>query len=175
MIKRCTKCGIEKNLEEFHLRKLSKDGYAPVCMNCVRDYRDKYRDRINKQKRKYHAENKDRINGQRKKSYIHKPRAPKKTEDEIIISNRESRKKYSEKNRDKIKVYSKDYYKKYSAKKLAYSRQHHKRTSILLNDVYVIRLLKKPAKIALVKSNGRCGMPSIRRNRRCGGEDRLKN
>ena len=34
MSKVCTKCEIEKNLEEFYKRKESKDGYFPSCKKC---------------------------------------------------------------------------------------------------------------------------------------------
>jgi len=34
MSKICTKCGIEKSLEEFHKSSASKDGHKPICVEC---------------------------------------------------------------------------------------------------------------------------------------------
>lgn len=36
--KTCTKCGLEKSLEEYSKRKQSRDGLNPWCKSCVSDY-----------------------------------------------------------------------------------------------------------------------------------------
>ena len=43
-MKRCSKCGIEKNLDEFYNRKSSKDGKQPYCKICLSNAaRDDYK------------------------------------------------------------------------------------------------------------------------------------
>jgi HNH endonuclease len=37
-LKRCTKCGDEKPLEQFHKRAASLDGLRPICKTCVKAY-----------------------------------------------------------------------------------------------------------------------------------------
>jgi len=55
-MKKCTKCGIEKPLTEFHKDKNKKDGHRSHCKSCIKKY---YAE--NKEKRaKYYAENKEK-------------------------------------------------------------------------------------------------------------------
>ena len=49
-MKKCTKCGIEKPLTEFHKHKETKDGLYGRCKQCARQY-DK----------EYYAKNKEKI------------------------------------------------------------------------------------------------------------------
>jgi len=37
-MKKCVKCGEIKEFDKFYSHPLSKDGYAPVCINCSREY-----------------------------------------------------------------------------------------------------------------------------------------
>jgi hypothetical protein len=48
-MKKCTKCGIEKELSEFHKDKYAKNGIHPVCRKCREKYKKEYR-RNNKEK-----------------------------------------------------------------------------------------------------------------------------
>ncbi len=43
-MKQCTKCGVEKNLEEFHKRKDTKDGRKSRCRDCMNVSSKKYRE-----------------------------------------------------------------------------------------------------------------------------------
>lgn len=53
MLKTCTKCGQEKNIEEYHKKTSSKDGHSPWCKNCTSEVNKKYYSRSDvKQKRK---------------------------------------------------------------------------------------------------------------------------
>ena len=55
-MKKCTKCGIEKPLTEFHKDKNKKDGHRSHCKSCIKKYCAE-----NKEKRaKYYAENKEK-------------------------------------------------------------------------------------------------------------------
>jgi hypothetical protein len=37
-MKKCIKCGIEKELSEFHKRTISKDGHRNECKQCIKEY-----------------------------------------------------------------------------------------------------------------------------------------
>lgn len=56
-IKRCCKCGVEKDETEFYKNVRSKDGLTPRCKTCLtedhKQYREKYRDVVNKRARRY--------------------------------------------------------------------------------------------------------------------------
>lgn len=78
--KKCTKCGTEKALSEFHKHKKTKDGYNWICKDCKRVQAKNYREK-----------NKDFV-AQRKKEYYEKN----------ILSIKAKRKVYREINREKI-------------------------------------------------------------------------
>jgi hypothetical protein len=70
-MKKCTKCGIEKELDEFHKQKSAKDGHRFDCKSCAA-----------KSKAKWYAENKEEIaksNAENKEERA-KYRAEKKAE-----------------------------------------------------------------------------------------------
>ena len=66
MAKKCTKCGIEKNLEGFHKRKDSKDGRKSRCKDCM-----------NVSNRKYREDNPEKIKSYRDNPYEYEPNAIK--------------------------------------------------------------------------------------------------
>lgn len=41
-MKKCSSCGIEKELSKFYKRKASKDGHRSNCKSCVAIYKKKY-------------------------------------------------------------------------------------------------------------------------------------
>lgn len=65
-MKRCTRCGTEKDLATgFYRNKRSRDGYLTVCRACVgdrqREYVAKNKDRVSSRMKEYHAANRDRL------------------------------------------------------------------------------------------------------------------
>lgn len=98
-MKKCSKCGVEKDFSEFSKRESS-------CKCC---------------KKKYYESNKEYIKGKAKKYYeAHKEKAKKYYEDNKERL-KESRKKYYESNKEKFREYNKqyrennkEYYKEYS-------------------------------------------------------------
>lgn len=60
----CTKCKKEKDLSEFYKEKLGKQGLRGDCKECVKKYKikhyQKYKKRINKQKKQYKDKNKNK-------------------------------------------------------------------------------------------------------------------
>jgi hypothetical protein len=64
MMKKCTKCGLEKPLTEFHKRAASKDGLCSRCKECKRsdsnEYRQRNIDECRKRERDYANANKEK-------------------------------------------------------------------------------------------------------------------
>jgi hypothetical protein len=42
MLKKCTKCSLDKEIVDFSKKKASKDGFAPQCKECTRNYTKKH-------------------------------------------------------------------------------------------------------------------------------------
>lgn len=59
-MKRCTGCGQEKKLEEFHRRRASKDGREHSCKACRHSYYLANRERMNAQSTAWRKENPER-------------------------------------------------------------------------------------------------------------------
>jgi transposase-like protein len=57
--KTCSKCSIEKSLEEFHKKKSSKDGYNPRCKECRKKYQEENKEQIKEYNKKWEEENKE--------------------------------------------------------------------------------------------------------------------
>lgn len=66
MNKKCTKCGIEKPIEEFYKNKSKRDGHSSICKNCQKEsdkvYYLRNKDKVRARAKKYHNMIKDYIN-----------------------------------------------------------------------------------------------------------------
>ena len=78
----CRKCGEEKLLHEYYLRK--DRGYKSQCKGCMKKYRDQHKDKIKEYQKKYFQENKNKI--------------------------KEYRKQYCQRNKEKINTYYRNKY-----------------------------------------------------------------
>ena len=62
-MKKCSKCGVEKELAEFGKRKISKDGLRRQCKECVKRvnnlWRLKNRDKLLNYQKEYHKKNEE--------------------------------------------------------------------------------------------------------------------
>lgn len=58
-MKRCSKCGETKGLEEFSRDSRRKDGRQRTCKGCYKAYRESRRDELNELNRKRRSENLD--------------------------------------------------------------------------------------------------------------------
>ena len=61
MVKKCSKCKIERNYSEFYEAKKSKDGLLPWCKCCLKMYHQDNRERLNEYSKQYRQENKERV------------------------------------------------------------------------------------------------------------------
>ena len=60
-MKKCTKCEIEKPLNEFNKMSASKDGHRPSCKACSKQYRAQNKERIAQRNAQYYVQNKEKI------------------------------------------------------------------------------------------------------------------
>ncbi len=109
MKKRCSKCGIKRDVSEFGKDKSKKDGLPHKCKECRKLAYENNKKKILKKKKKYIEENKDKIIENRKKYYEENKdkfiEYREKNKDKFI----ENRKKYYEENKDKFKEFNKKY------------------------------------------------------------------
>jgi hypothetical protein len=71
MSKICSKCKIEKNYEEFHKCKKSKDGYRYDCILCRKNYNIANRDKKKEYNKEYWQKNKDVLTVNNKTYRVH--------------------------------------------------------------------------------------------------------
>ena len=122
-MKKCTKCGIEKPLSEFHKKKAYKDGHRSVCKSCrkkegaryyqenkekIAEYNARYRLENKEKIALYHQENKDKI-------AEHKARWRQKNKEKIA----EYGARYYLENKEKIDEHSARYYQERNDKQTA--------------------------------------------------------
>tara|TARA_R110001592_G_scaffold39158_1_gene129033 strand:+ start:145 stop:816 length:672 start_codon:yes stop_codon:yes gene_type:complete len=76
MTKVCTKCGVEKGLDDYHKDKSHKDGRRTVCKVCrsgtskySKEHYEKNKERINKRKKEHYEKNKEVILEKAKEYY----------------------------------------------------------------------------------------------------------
>ena len=113
MLKKCSKCGLERNTTEFYKDKRKKDGFNVWCKSCSSEYGkehyDANRDKLLKQAKEYRAANKDVISERRKEHYADNKDKILKQVKEYYVANKDARKKY----RKEYYAANKDYYKEY--------------------------------------------------------------
>lgn len=96
--KKCIKCGCDKLLSEFYLKKSSKDGHTNTCKLCAKEYDESRRNskeyQIKKKeydKKRYHENREENLERSKKFHYDH--------QEEILAK----KKIYRKNNEDKIK------------------------------------------------------------------------
>ena len=65
----CTKCKVEKPLDQFYKLKIGKFGRASQCMVCAAKYYRENREKILEQRRRYYEENHEKISEWRRRYY----------------------------------------------------------------------------------------------------------
>lgn len=109
--KKCSKCGIEKNVCEFHKSKNTKSGYKTICKECRKLVEKPYNE-------KYRKKNRENIKLKNDLWLKNNPDYMKKYHKEYNLKNREKitqrLKKWREKNREKyleqLKIKKKEKY-----------------------------------------------------------------
>lgn len=143
MTKICSKCGIEKELNEFPKRKISKDGHASSCKICKKEWYEENKEEIAKRKKEYYKDNKEKMNKNMKEWYednkeevarkakeyrINNKERIVKREKKYRINNKEKlskrKSKYYENNKDKIMTRHKEYYEENREKIKEYKKEY---------------------------------------------------
>ncbi len=120
MKKVCKKCKIEKDLDLFHKRSLSKDGYRNICKECRKGIDNKYYkenpERYKENGLKYRMENHEKVKERSLRYYYDNIEKLKEYGKEYWKNNSEKRKetikKWATNNTEKIKEKSKRYFEK---------------------------------------------------------------
>lgn len=68
-MKTCTKCEIEKELDQFSKGKGTKDGLQYWCKECIKEYRHDNKERLMERQKEYNKKNKERIVDHKKEYY----------------------------------------------------------------------------------------------------------
>ena len=102
-MKKCSKCGEWKpaTAEYFNRDKTSADGLNSWCKECLREYRQKNKDRVREYSREYHQKNRDHRREYNREYY-------QKNKDYYLERHRE----YRQKNRDRSIEHDREYYQK---------------------------------------------------------------
>ena len=102
----CSKCGVEKKLDEYYISTKSKDGRASACKECRKPidklYREKNKELISKKSKVYRDNNVETYKKKKQKYY-------QKNKDEVLKRNKEWR--------ENNKTWIKDYNTKYQIEK----------------------------------------------------------
>jgi hypothetical protein len=132
-MKKCTKCGVEKEEGEFHNNKGRKDGLNSRCKACVKEYQNANKERIAVYNREYYEANIERLKADHIEYY-------KENKEEALTYRAE----YYKSNREKFLSYHKEYYKENKEKLSAYAAKRHKnryKTDALWADTRRLRCL----------------------------------
>lgn len=111
--KRCSKCGIVKDIREFSKCRTNKDGLQTSCKKCKKRYYEKNKERVAEQSKQYYAKHKKRIR-ECVKEYRENDR-------ERI---REKDKKYYDKNREEILNREKEHRQEHPEQIKKYREEH---------------------------------------------------
>jgi len=69
-MKKCTKCGIEKELSYFYKCKGGKFGVQSICKECIQKYQVNNREQQKEYNKNYQLTNKDKIKEDKKEYYL---------------------------------------------------------------------------------------------------------
>lgn len=109
--KKCSKCYLEKTIENFIKRKNSKIGYYAACKECTeiqkKQYRKNNKEKISNQKKDYYIKNKEIIDQKNKNYNLNNKEKILETRKKWALDNQERisqlNKKWFQNNKEKIK------------------------------------------------------------------------
>ena len=127
-MKKCVKCGEEKELAEFRRYKKSKDGRYPQCKVCEKQYKQANREKYAEYQKQYLQENREKA-AEYQKQYKQENREKIAERDkQYYQANREKilerKKQYYQANREKLAEYKKQYDQENREKLAEYGKQY---------------------------------------------------
>ena len=153
-MKECSKCGIEKEFDEFYKDNRNKDGHRGHCKSCMKKYRAENKEKIakyqaeNKEKiakyqAKWYAENKEKIVKRNVKYHAENPEKRAKRSAKYYAKNKEKivkrNAKYYVENKEKFAKYS---VKWYTENKEEYAKAYAEKKAEQPNCIYQIKNLE---------------------------------
>ena len=157
----CIKCGIEKDISEFHLRNSSKKEYRRDCKVCCSLYNKKYREeneeKVKKRKILHYEKNRDRII-EKSKNYRENNYEKVKEKDRLRSKLRYQTRKddikiYSEKHKEKIRENKR----RYEEKNKEFLKEKRKKViseRIKIDPVFHIKQLMRKRVYDFITRNG---------------------
>jgi hypothetical protein len=109
----CSKCKVEKSLDEYHNTKANADGKVGKCKACVKAYQTEYR-----------LKNKDALREKRRSAYAG-------LTPEALAKKKEQNKQYWKKNREHLKAKKKEHY--YKNRESILKKKYDKRAMTRVN------------------------------------------
>lgn len=86
-MKKCNKCGVEKELGEFWKDSRVKDGHRGRCKSCINHYRAQNKEKFIEKSRQYYSQNKEAVKERSRKNYAqNKERVKKRTRENYVRS-----------------------------------------------------------------------------------------
>ena len=132
----CTKCKIEKSLDEFGVEKRVNDGKSAWCKQCYKKYRVEHKEERKIYNKKYNKENKDKLCVQHKKWHSEHREECKISKHEYYLKNKErftvQNKKYQEDHKEEKKLYDKEYRKRRCETDIRYKIKCNLKTRVRL-------------------------------------------
>jgi len=125
-MKKCSKCGIEKEAtnEFFAKQKIGKQGLKATCKTCDALYREENKERRNEYDKQYQQENKERI-AEYRKQYCQENKERQK---QYLQDNKEGiaerKKQYRQENKERIAEYRKQHYQDNKESFVEYNKQY---------------------------------------------------
>jgi len=133
MIKKCTKCGVEKPFSEFYKEKTVKSGLRSSCKDCERlrnkIYREKNKEKVKKHAKEYCKKNKEKLKDTLYKWREENPEKFKTINKRYYEKNKENlnekTRNYYNKNREACLQQKSEYFQKNKDKIREYNRRYH--------------------------------------------------
>lgn len=108
--RKCTKCGQDKEINQFGFDHKKKDGYKSQCKVCEKEYRKVNKERIKEYGKSYREANKEHIKEYKKEYRTNNPDCTKIWRRNNKERAKELKKRWNVKNPDYNKQYCKQYY-----------------------------------------------------------------
>ena len=129
MLKRCSKCGIEKNISEYYPNKSRREGYISICKKCKYEYCQVYyqrhKDEILKQRQEYQQTHKEEI-AVKAKVYYEAHKGEKREYQKVHYeANKVEAAAFRKTHKEELAIKQKAYYETHKSERAAIGRTYY--------------------------------------------------
>lgn len=158
MNKICTKCGINKILEDFYKDARAKNGKTSTCKICINKYYVNNKQRILKNRQEYRTKHTQEISENNKKYRVKNRQRLLKISKHYYVENKQYFLEYYENNKQKTLKYKEEYLKTDKGK-LAVNKYNHNRRTNISNSIKNLTVEEKNYILYNLQNNQcvRCG------------------